>query len=73
LEEVIYFSLGFFFSSFFRPTGDYLKKPDRILRWDSSVFAWRPVLHGSAVNEDETVLFAYEMKKTDIRFSDEER
>ncbi len=73
MEAIVFFSLGYFFASLLRPAGSYLKNPDRILKWDSSVFAWRPVLQSATVDEDETILFAYEMKKSDIRVYDEER
>lgn len=69
MEAVIFFSLGYFFSSLLsRP-----RRPDRVLKWDDSVFAWRPVLYGMPLNENETVLFAYEVKKSDMKVQDEER
>ena len=63
MEAVIFFALGYFTRALIAPSGPDLKNPDRILRWDETIFAWRPVLPGSSVSRDETILFAYEVKR----------
>lgn len=63
MEAMIFFTLGYFVSALLSPGKPDLKNPDRILRWDETLFAWRPVPPGASVNRNETILFAYEMKK----------
>ena len=64
MEAIIFFALGYFTSAALRSSKADLKKPDRILRWDADIFAWRPISPGTEVKDSETVLFAYEMTKT---------
>jgi len=65
MEAVIFFVLGYFTSAVLRSSKADLKNPDRILRWDPDTFGWRPISEGTHVNKNETVLFAYEMTKTE--------
>tara|TARA_Y100001972_G_C7442464_1_gene227002 strand:+ start:180 stop:380 length:201 start_codon:yes stop_codon:yes gene_type:complete len=63
MSEVFLFAIGYFLGTSIGSMKSHLKNPDRVLRWDPNVFAWRPMLEGTTVGEDEVVLFAYEMKK----------
>ncbi len=65
MEAVIFFALGYFTAAALRSSKADLKNPDRILRWDPDTFGWRPIAEGTRVNKDETVLFAYEMTKSE--------
>ena len=73
MEAVIFFALGYFVSALISPGSPDLKNPDRILRWDERIFAWRPLPPGTPINEKETVLFAYEMNKTPDSGNNEKR
>lgn len=65
MPDVLIFALGYFLGSFVRSLrSPNLDKPDKILKWDSGSFGWRPVPDGSTLKKDETVLFAFEMKKS---------
>ena len=65
MEAILFFALGYFTAAVLRSSGVDLNKPDRILRWDPDTFGWRPIAEGTRVNKDETVLFAYEMTKSE--------
>ena len=49
-----------------------LPSPDKILKWDSRVMGYRPVLNIKDVHECEEVLFAFVFKKNPEK-KDEER
>lgn len=63
MEMILFFAIGYFFGALRSFGAADLRNPDRILRWDPDVFGWRPVPPGTKVDESETVLFAFEMKK----------
>ena len=69
IEAMTFFCLGYAVSFFINRNSPNFKKPDRILKWDDSIFAWRPLVDGSFVKKDEVILFAYEMKKETLRES----
>lgn len=62
MSEILFLSIGYFLGAALS-SGANFKNPDRILKWDADIFAWRPISPGSDVNADETILFAFEMKK----------
>ena len=64
MEMIFLFALGYFIGALRSSGKANLKSPDRILRWDPNTFGWRPVPPGTQIGEHETVLFAFEMKKT---------
>lgn len=63
MSEILYLIFGYFLGVVVSSMKSNLKNPDRVLKWDPNVFAWRPMPEGTSVGEDEVVLFAYEMKK----------
>ena len=65
MEAILFFALGYFTAAVLRTSGVDLKNPDRILRWDPDTFGWRPISEGTQVSKDETVLFAYEMTRSE--------
>ena len=63
MEMILFFAIGYFIGSLRSLGSADLRNPDRILKWDPDIFGWRPVPPGISVDENETVLFAFEMKK----------
>ena len=61
--ELIFLALGYFLGTTISSNKPNLQNPDRILKWDPNVFAWRPLANRENLSPDETILFAYEMKK----------
>ena len=66
MEMILLFGLGYIVGSLRSFGKADLNSPDRILKWDSDVFAWRPVPPGVKVSENEKVLFAFEMKRDKV-------
>ena len=65
MTEAVFILLGYLICSIINSSKPDLKNPDRILKWDPDVFAWRPMPEGSLLDKDEVILFAYEMKKNE--------
>ena len=66
IELVLFFLLGYLFCNYqhnkFRVD---LRKPDKILTWDTKLLAWRPVYDKNKVQVGRTYLLAYEVLKED--------
>ena len=67
IENILFFCLGYILCALRVQNTFNLKKPDKVLKWDPDVFGWRPVPDGTSIDPDETVLFAFEMTKSDDR------
>ncbi len=71
--EMMLFLVGYVLGCAVSSANSFFRKPDRILRWDSNVFAWRPVQDTAAIGKEETVLFAFEVRKKEEESDNEKR
>ena len=56
----IAYCAGYITGSFLKGTA-YERQPWRFMRWDSTVFGYRPLLHGTRVNKDDKVIMALDL------------
>jgi hypothetical protein len=65
-ELILFFLCGYFLSSHQQSKFQAdLRKPDKILTWDTKLLAWRPVYDKTKMQTGRTYLLAYEVLKED--------
>lgn len=62
IELFLGFSVGFILSRLLTPPLK-LPDPDRLLKWDSNIMGYRPIVNVKDVGECEEVLFAFVFKR----------
>jgi len=61
MELIIVAIVSFFLGKAIRPAGFAdLRNPDKILKWDTSSFGWRPVVTKEEIQPGVTYLLAFE-------------
>tara|TARA_B100000131_G_C17964225_1_gene551694 strand:+ start:146 stop:355 length:210 start_codon:yes stop_codon:yes gene_type:complete len=60
---LIGFIAGCIVTKLVMPTKTGIPHPDTILKWDPTIFGYRPIVHMSEIEDAQKLLFAFEMKK----------